>query len=95
MADIEKIKKGLTCCLSDFSLKCDCCVYAKDGSCKEQLKREIMDILDGQLDQPTVILCKDCKWWDDHTEECGNPDGVCFRNGWCRSDFYCGDGEQK
>ena len=43
-----------------------------------------------------LIRCKECKYWDEgHTEECENSDSVCFHNGWCSPDFYCGDGEPK
>ena len=43
-----------------------------------------------------VVRCKECRYWDEgHTEECENSDSVCFHNGWCSPDFYCGDGEPK
>ena len=44
---------------------------------------------------PVVVRCKDCIHWDKHTEECGNPDSVCFHNGWCKPDWFCADGERK
>lgn len=43
-----------------------------------------------------LIRCKDCRYWDKgHTEECENSDSVCFHNGWCLPEFFCGDGEEK
>jgi hypothetical protein len=43
-----------------------------------------------------LVRCKDCIHWDKgHTEECGNPDSVCFHNGWCKPDWYCPDGEMR
>ena len=44
---------------------------------------------------PEVVRCKDCEHWDITTEECGNSDSVCFRNGWTKSDWFCADGERK
>ena len=42
-----------------------------------------------------LIRCKDCFHWDDHLEECGNSDSVCFHNGWCKQDWFCADGERR
>lgn len=53
----------------------------------------------GQLKQEVageLVRCKDCIHWDkEHTEECGNPDSICFRNGWCKPDWFCGGGERR
>ena len=42
-----------------------------------------------------LIRCKDCVYWDRHTEECGNLDSVCFHNGWCKPDWFCADGKRR
>ncbi len=42
-----------------------------------------------------LTRCKYCIHWDDHTEECGNPDRTCFHNGWWKPDWYCADGERR
>ena len=43
-----------------------------------------------------IVRCKYCVHWDEgHTEECGNPDSVCFHNGWCKPDWFCADGERR
>ena len=43
-----------------------------------------------------LVRCKNCRHWDKgHTEECTNLDSVCFRNGLCKPDWYCADGERK
>ena len=42
-----------------------------------------------------IIHCKDCIWWDkDRSEECNNPNSICYRNGQCESSWYCPDGEK-
>ena len=47
-------------------------------------------------EQDAVARCKDCIYWDEgHTEECDNLDSVCFHNGWCKPDWFCGDGKRK
>lgn len=49
-----------------------------------------------QMDVLPLVLCKDCKHWDEgHSEECDNSDSVCFHNGWCKPDWFCADGERK
>ena len=45
--------------------------------------------------QLTVVRCNECILWDKHTEECGNPDSVCFHNGWCKPDWFCADGKRR
>lgn len=46
------------------------------------------------IDAVPVVRCKDCIYWDKgHTEECDNSDSVCFHNGWCKSDWFCANGE--
>ena len=42
-----------------------------------------------------IVCCKDCLHWDDHVEECSNPDSICFRNGWTKPEWFCADGERK
>jgi len=61
------------------------------------LKQTITDIGNQQtIDAVPVVRCKDCVHWDEgHTEECTNSDSVCFRNGWCKPDWFCADGERK
>lgn len=45
---------------------------------------------------PKIVLCKDCVHWDKgHTEECGNPDSICFHTGWCKPDWFCPRGERR
>lgn len=47
------------------------------------------------VDAALVVRCKDCIYWDKgHTEECDNSDSICFRNGWCKPDWFCADGER-
>ena len=46
------------------------------------------------LDMCPLVLCKECIHWDKHIEECGNPDSVCFRNGWCKPEWFCADGSR-
>ena len=45
--------------------------------------------------QPTVVRCNECICWDKHIEECGNPDSVCFHNGWCKPNWFCADGKRR
>ena len=53
--------------------------------------KEILALL---KEQEAVVRCKDCINWDNHTEECSNSDSTCFRNGWCKPDWFCADGEK-
>ena len=58
----------------------------------EEMEERLAIVLEGQ---PEIVLCNDCIHWDRHTEECGNPDSVCFRNGLCKPDWYCAGGKCK
>lgn len=43
-----------------------------------------------------IVRCRNCRYWSEgHTEECDNPDSVCFHNGWCKPDWFCADGERR
>ena len=46
-------------------------------------------------EQEAVVRCKDCKHYDDVTNECENNGSPCYRNGWCGIDWFCADGERK
>lgn len=63
----------------------------------EQTVTLSIDTLESALsEQPQIIRCKDCIYWDKgHTEECDNSDSVCFHNGWCKPDWFCADGEKR
>ena len=109
--DREKVIKGLMVCVDRIPGKYSCneCPYEIDGNdCEINMTKDAIALLKEQETQkffvdesgkitplPVVVRCKDCIHWDKHTEECGNPDSVCFHNGWCKPDWFCADGERK
>ena len=90
---------------------CNSCPYWDDNnpdeyqiSCNDNLCADAFELLKSQQShieytkeflRQTIVRCKDCIDWDETTEECSNSDSVCFRNGWCKPDFFCADGKRK
>ena len=90
MADREKVIKGLENCITGF----DCpskCPYLDD--CNDLMKPMFVelakDILALLKEQPKVVQCKNCKWYDERISMCNNC-------GLPREQtFFCADGKRK
>ena len=69
------------------------CPYGKSKTgCVVTLVDDAIALL---KEQPEIIQCKNCKDWDDHTEDCGNEHSPCFSNKWCKPDFFCAYGKRR
>ena len=95
MERTQKIIDGLTA-LNDamHENQCYACSHEFIEKANEFGTEILADAIALLKGQPQIVRCKDCIHWDDHTEECSNSDSVCFRNGWCKPDWFCADGEK-
>ena len=65
------------------------------GIGKGNVNEYVKGLIRADMENTNIVRCKYCVHWDDHTEECSNPDSVCFRNGWTKPDWFCADGEMR
>ena len=80
-----------------YKYKCmNCNGYFNDVDFEKEPFQPVwkVECMNTKVDMVEVVRCKDCKHWDDHIAECGNPDSICFRNGWCKPDWFCADGKR-
>ena len=110
---MEKVIKGLECCtryeVGKQLNNCLDCPYVEpigfnQFRCKSQEMKE--DALALLKEQPEIVRCKDCKWWD---KKDGANYGYChackhgyYSDHWeigiyrtYKGDFFCSDGERK
>ena len=96
MPDIEKVIKGIKCCINTTTENLDSnpnacieCPYAENGNaCSPWALLD--DVLELLKEYQQIVLCKDCKYGKrlGHFYEC--DDGVMHEQ-----DFYCKAGERK
>ena len=90
--DMEKVIKGLECCIGQFPGEdyCKTCVYQpyRFGKCKADAITDALALL---KKQEAVVRCKDCKYWDSEEHDCN------IKIGWfaCGADWFCADGDRR
>ena len=70
---------------------------AVDSDYVDCVRTDLLQTVVGLLkEQEAVVRCKNCDYWEEgHSEECNNLDSVCFHNGRCKPDWFCGAGKRK
>ena len=93
MAEREEIINSLNACMDvhrsgPWSSGCAFCSYAKRSNpkCFMDLTRDAIALL---REQPEIVRCKDCKWYDERISMCDNC-------GLPREQtFFCADGKKR
>lgn len=63
MPDIEKVIKGLECCITDRRPSCEKCYQEGPGfgiACRQGLMLDALELL---KEHESLIRCKDCKYY--------------------------------
>ena len=103
MPDMEKVIKGLECCLEKQNCK-ECPFFCFNAKCQDDMNRDALALLKEQgkrkflIDEqgnitplPEIVRCKDCKWNSGTAEK-----PICMmRSVPSPADWFCADGEQK
>jgi len=90
MKDREEIVSAFKQCgLPGACLKCK--YGAEKEGCYAALKHDVLELL---KEQPEVVRCKNCKYWQPNTEFCGRWTFgfIAHRT---PPEWFCGDGEVK
>lgn len=93
MPDLEKVIKGLECCIlrdPDDHARCSQCSYG--SNCVNRLKMDALELLSAP-DRVRVVRCRDCK----HSKRMCQPwnDLICDKHGGANlPDWFCADGER-
>lgn len=100
MADLEKVIRGLECCIlrdPDDHARCSQCPY--ESNCVNRLKMDALELL-SDPDRVRVVRCSDCRFWEPENAEEGDSYGRC-RNDYapCQNqqtdmNWFCADGER-
>lgn len=100
MPDLEKVIKGLECCIlrdPDDHARCSQCSY--ESNCVNRLKMDALELLNDP-DRVRVVRCRDCRFWEPENAEEGDSYGYCQKPwGTCKSrqtdmNWFCADGER-
>lgn len=95
MAELEKVIKGLNYCTRLY-LGCKKCPYfgtsTSKASCECQLKTDAVALL---KEQPQIVRCKDCKFWDCVNDSYYGKCSQVFKGKLSPFDWFCADGERK
>ena len=93
MADREKVIKGLRFCFNETLgiLSCDGCVYSDSRTVKNGVTHCYLvdDAIALLKEQPQIVRCKDCKYWEKSTGHCP------YNNIFTVDDWFCSDGFAK
>ena len=87
--DMEKVIEGLEVCINRVPGKYDCnkCPYEIDGNyCEINLAKDALTLL---KEQPKIVRCKDCLWYDEKISFCDNC------NLPREQTFFCADGKRR
>ena len=91
---LDKVIKGLECCTNISPDGClMLCPYKDEkdetysGFCEQVLKQDALALL---KEQPEIVRCKDCKYYD-HCNGCMSWHDVNSNN----DNWYCADGERR
>lgn len=97
MVDREKVIKGFTRCQIDAS--CAFCPYSSSNTCITVLHKDVLEVM---KEQPEIIRCKDCMYYDNDSFECKNDDiDILIHHCGCYPVFtpnpywFCAYGEKK
>ena len=93
MIDREKVIKYLKAyvdCYGNRHSKCepDCMLYGY-GDCAKYAVKYISNALDLLKEQPEIVRCKDCKYWNEDDHDCNIKVGHFT----APPDWFCADGE--
>ena len=91
MVDIEKVIKGLECCIKSG---CGGCPYFKDNpSCQDDKDKEALELL---KELKKIVRCKDCRKSVCYDRVDGSKIYTCKNIcGVMSGEYFCADGERK
>lgn len=97
MPDREKVIKGLECCGEDAYGCCRECPYNdhRIGTIEYCTSALCADALALLKEQPDIVRCKDCKYWQDNNNGYPHPDCRWREDETPDPDDYCSFGEAK